>query len=222
MRQRVEDIAGRPHSLPGEAPKKKIDLKKELKHLYHASAKEVGQVSVPTLKYLMIDGKGDPNTSQEFAQAVEALFSVSYSAKFALKKGVRAIDYAVMPLEGLWWADDMSAFVADDKANWKWTMMILQPAFVPNEVIEAAVVSAGKKKELPGLSKLRLEELSEGSCAQIMHVGPFSEEGPTIVKLHEFIAARAGRTGKHHEIYLSDIRRARPEKWKTILRQPMG
>jgi hypothetical protein len=200
---------------------KTIDLKKELQHLYQASAKEVVQVSVPTLRYLMVDGQGDPNTSQEFAQAVEALFAVSYTAKFAMKKGIQAIDYAVMPLEGLWWADDMSAFVADDKANWKWTMMMLQPAFVSDEVIEAAMVSAGKKKPLPSLSKLRVEEFSEGSCAQIMHVGPFSEEGPTIARLHEFIAARTGRTGKHHEIYLSDIRRARPEKWKTILRQPM-
>jgi len=199
----------------------KIDLKKELKHLYGASAKKVIEVKVPPLKYLMVDGKGDPNTSEEFAPAVEALFAVSYTAKFALKKGIQAIDYAVMPLEGLWWADDMSVLVADAKANWKWTMMILQPAFAPDEVIEAAIASAGKKKKLPSLSKLRLEEFSEGSCAQIMHVGPFSEEGPTIAKLHEFIDARTGRTGKHHEIYLSDIRRARPEKWKTILRQPM-
>ena len=165
---------------------KTIDLKKELQHLYQASAKEVVQVSVPTLRYLMVDGQGDPNTSQEFAQAVEALFAVSYTAKFAMKKGIQAIDYAVMPLEGLWWADDMSAFVADDKANWKWTMMMLQPAFVSDEVIEAAMVSAGKKKPLPSLSKLRVEEFSEGSCAQIMHVGPFSEEGPTIARLHEF------------------------------------
>ena len=199
----------------------KIDLKKELKHLYQASTKEVVQVSVPTLRYLMVDGKGDPNTSPEFAQAVEALFAVSYTAKFALKKAVQAIDYAVMPLEGLWWADDMSAFVAGDKANWNWTMMILQPAFVSDEDIKSAIVNAGKKKKLAGLSKLRLEKFSEGSCAQILHVGPFSEEGPTIEKLHAFIANRTGRTGKHHEIYLSDIRRARPDKWKTILRQPM-
>jgi hypothetical protein len=202
-------------------PMKKIDLKKELKHLYQASVKDPVVVDVPTLKYLMIDGKGDPNTSQEYAHAIEALFSVSYTAKFALKKSAEAIDYAVMPLEGLWWADDMSVFVAGDKTNWKWTMMILQPAFVADKVIEAAIVSAGKKKDLPSLSKLRLEEFSEGSCAQIMHVGPFSTEGPTIAKLHEFISARTGLTGKHHEIYLSDIRRARPEKWKTILRQPM-
>jgi len=199
----------------------KIDLKKELKHLYKTSAKEVVQVNVPPQKYLMVDGKGDPNTSQEFAQAVEALFSVSYTAKFTLKKGIQAIDYAVMPLEGLWWADDMSAFTVDDKTNWKWTMMILQPEFVPDEVIQEAIVKVGTKKKLPSLAKLRLEVLSEETCAQILHVGPFSEEGPVIAKLHEYIDARTGRKGKHHEIYLSDICRTDAKRWKTILRQPM-
>ncbi len=109
----------------------KIDLRKELKQLYKVSAREVVEVMVPPLRYLMVDGKGDPNRSQEYAQAVEALFTVSYKAKFAVKKGPQAIDYAVMPLEGLWWADDWSAFAAGDKQNWNWTMMILQPAFVP-------------------------------------------------------------------------------------------
>jgi hypothetical protein len=200
---------------------KKVDLKRELKQLYHASAKEVVQVRVPQFKYLMVDGKGNPNTSPEYAQAVEALFAVSYTAKFAVKKSPLAIDYAVMPLEGLWWADDMSAFIADDKANWKWTMMILQPSFVKDEVIKAAIAEAGRKKQLPAITKLRLEEFAEGLCAQMLHVGPFSEEGPTVARLHEFIDAREGRTGKHHEIYLSDIRRADPRKWKTILRHPM-
>ena len=115
----------------------KIDLKKELKHLYQPPAKEVVQVEVPTFQFLMVDGEGDPNTSQEYAQAVEALFSVSYTAKFMVKKGAQGIDYAVMPLEGLWWADDMSAFIANDKSKWKWTMMIMQPHFVENEVIKA-------------------------------------------------------------------------------------
>ncbi len=200
---------------------KKIDLKKDLKHLYQPSAKEVVQVEVPMFKFLMVDGEGDPNTSQEYAQAVEALFSVSYTAKFMVKKGAQVIDYAVMPLEGLWWADDMSAFVANDKANWKWTMMIMQPSFVANEIIEAAIVEVRRKKKLPGIDKLRLENFSEGFCAQILHVGPFSEEGPTIERLHEFIDNRTSRTGKHHEIYLSDIRRADPKKWKTIIRHPM-
>ncbi len=199
----------------------KIDLKKELKHLYRASAKAVAEVVVPRLKYLMIDGQGNPNTSAEYVQAVEALFSVSYTAKFAVKKGAEPIDYAVMPLEGLWWADDLTAFVNDDKANWKWTMMILQPSFVGDGVIHEAVATVRRKKQLPAVEKLRLEEFNEGRCAQILHVGPFSEEGPTIERLHEFIDSRGEKTGKHHEIYLSDVRRADPKKWKTILRQPM-
>lgn len=200
---------------------KKIDLKKDLKHLYQPSAKEVVQVEVPAFKFLMVDGAGDPNTSQEYAQAVEALFSVSYTSKFMVKKGTQQLDYAVMPLEGLWWADDMSVFVANDKAKWKWTMMILQPSFVANGVIEAAIIEVRRKKKLPAVEKLRLENFSEGRCAQVLHVGPFSEEGPTIARLHEFIDTRTSRTGKHHEIYLSDIRRADPKKWKTIIRHPM-
>lgn len=200
----------------------KIDLKKDLKQLYHASARQVVQVEVPPLRYLMIDGIGDPNTSPDYARAVEALFTVSYTARFSLKKSPAAIDYAVMPLEGLWWADDLSAFTAGDKANWRWTMMILQPSFVSDADIAAAIAAAVRKKNLPALAKLRLEEFHEGPCAQILHVGPFSEEGPTIAKLHDFIRARGSLTGKHHEIYLSDVRRAAPAKWKTILRQPMG
>jgi hypothetical protein len=200
---------------------KKIDLKKDLKQFYAPSAKEVVEVDLPPLRYLMIDGKGDPNTSTEYTQAVEALFSVSYTAKFAVKKGAKAVDYAVMPLEGLWWAKDMSAFISGDKKNWNWTMMILQPPVATDAVIEDAITQVAKKKELPAPPRLRLEKFTEGRCAQILHIGPFSEEGPTIARLHEFIEARSGLSGKHHEIYLSDIRRADPKKWKTILRQPM-
>lgn len=200
---------------------KKVDLKKQLAELYQASAKRVSQVTVPPLRYLMIDGQGDPNTSPEYAEAIEALFSVSYTAKFAVKKGLLGLDYTVMPLEGLWWADDWSAFAAGDKAKWKWTMMILQPAFVPDSVIKDAIAVVRKRKNLPALPKLRLEEFFEGACAQILHIGPFSEEGPTIARLHEHIFSHGRLAGKHHEIYLSDVRRADPAKWKTILRQPM-
>lgn len=200
----------------------KIDLKKDLKSLYQPSAKQVVEVDVPAFKFLMIDGEGDPNTAPSYAQAIEALFAVSYTAKFMLKKGAQPIDYAVMPLEGLWWADDMSAFVSGDKAQWKWTMMVMQPSFVPDDLIHAAMLEAQKKKALPGIDRLRLEEFAEGHCAQVLHIGPFSEEGPTIERLHAYMDARGGRTGKHHEIYLSDIRRADPKKWKTIVRQPMS
>ena len=201
---------------------KKIDFKKELKHLYQPSAKEVVQVDVPAFNYLMVDGEGNPNTSQAYVDAVEALFSVSYTAKFMIKKGSSGTDYAVMPLEGLWWADDMSSFIADDKSQWKWTMMIMQPSCVGKEIIDAAIAEVTRKKNLPGLARLRFEEFHEGRCAQVMHIGPFSEEGPTIQRVHDFIEARTTITGKHHEIYLSDIRRADPKNWKTIIRQPMG
>jgi hypothetical protein len=201
---------------------KKIDLKKDLKTFYNAPAKAVVQIEVPLFRYLMVNGIGDPNTSKAYTEAIEALFSVSYTAKFILKKGPQQIDYAVMPLEGLWWADDMSKFTTRDKAKWQWTAMIMQPDFVPKEVLATALAEVRKKKNLPGVERLRLEELAEGRCAQVLHVGPFSEEGPTIERLHEFIGSRgAARAGKHHEIYLSDIRRAAPSRWKTILRQPM-
>lgn len=200
---------------------KKVDLKKELKHLYQPSAKEVVQVDVPTMNYLMVDGQGDPNTSQAFSDAVEALFTISYGIKFRVNKGPSEVDFGVMPLEGLWWTDDMSKFTTTDKSNWKWTMMIMQPSFVTREVIDSAIADVKKKKNLTAISKIRLEALSEGQCAQIMHIGPFSEEGPTIEKVHQFIDSRGTRTGKHHEIYLSDIRKVDPAKWKTVIRQPM-
>lgn len=200
---------------------KTIDLKKELKHLYQPSAKQVVQVDVPSFQFLMFDGQGDPNTSREYAEAVEALFAVSYTVKFMVKKGRQHIDYAVMPLEGLWWADDMSAFVANDRAQWKWTMMIMQPSFVSEAVIKTAMAEVTRKKALPAVGKLRLETYAEGSCAQVLHIGPFSTEGPTIEKVHQFIADRGKPDGKHHEIYLSDIRKAAPTTWKTIIRQPM-
>jgi hypothetical protein len=199
----------------------KVDLKKELKHLYRASSRKVVEVDVPAFRFLMIDGTGDPNTSEGYAQAVEALFSVSYAAKFMVRNELQLCDYAVMPLEGLWWADDMSAFASGNRADWQWTMMIMQPHFVPEELIEAAIERTATKKQLSALAGLRLEEFVEGRCAQILHVGPFSGEGPTIGRLHEFIASRSGLTGKHHEIYLSDVRRAAPQNWKTIIRQPM-
>lgn len=200
----------------------KIDLRRGLKHLYQPSAKDVVEVEVPPFRFLMVDGAGDPNTSPAYAEAVEALFSVSYTAKFMARKGPRQLDYAVMPLEGLWWADDLSAFAANDRAKWKWTMMILQPDVVEDEVIDAAIAEVGRKKALPAVGRLRLESFTEGRCAQILHLGPFSTEGPTIERLHDYIDARGSRAGKHHEIYRSDIRRADPAKWKTVIRQPMN
>jgi hypothetical protein len=140
-----------------------------------------------------------------------------------VKKGELAIDYGVLPLEGLWWAEDMSKFSVESKGDWKWTLMIMQPEFITGEMVAEATAQVRKKKNPAALSSLRFESFTEGKAAQIMHIGPFSEEGPTIQKVHEFIEAKGRRLrGKHHEIYLSDIRKAAPEKWKTIIRQPMG
>jgi len=201
---------------------KKIDFKKELKHLYKASPKKAEIVDVPQMKFLMIDGKGDPNTSQEFQDAVEALYSLSYTLKFMVKKGELEIDYGVMPLEGLWWVDDISQFSIENKEAWKWTLMIMQPDYVTTELFNEAAEQVKKKKDPVALPKVKFESFSEGKAAQIMHIGPFSEEGPAIKKVRNFIKESGCKlTGKHHEIYLSDIRKAAPEKWKTIIRQPM-
>jgi hypothetical protein len=200
----------------------KVDLKKELKHLYNPSAKKIGVVDVPEMNFLMIDGEGDPNTSEEYREALEALYAVSYALKFMLKKGEAAIDYPVMALEGLWWAEDMTRFGTGDKDAWKWTMMIMQPEFVTGKMVEEAKGEVERKKgPLPALTKMRFEAFHEGSAAQIMYVGPYSGEGPTIRRLHEFIAeGDHERRGKHHEIYLSDPRRTAPERLKTVIRQP--
>jgi hypothetical protein len=200
----------------------KIDLKKQLKHFYQASARDVAGVDVPAFRFLMIDGAGDPNTSPHYARAVEALFSVSYTAKFMVKKGPSGIDYAVMPLEGLWWSDDMASFVAGDRAKWPWTMMIHQPPYADDALLHAAMADVKRRKGLAAVDLLRLETFAEGPCAQTLHVGPFTEEGPTIRRVHDFIEARGALAGKHHEIYLSDIRRADASRWKTIIRQPMA
>lgn len=201
----------------------KLDLRKRLMHLYQPPAKQVTQVVVPEMNYLMLDGNGDPNTSQEYRDGVQGLFNLSYTLKFMVKKGALAIDYSVLPLEGLWWAEDMAEFSITDKSNWQWTMMMAQPDFINPGMVAEAMQAIMRKSNPPLLEQVRLESLSEGLCAQIMHIGPFSAEGPTIERLHQYIAdAGYQRRGKHHEIYLSDIRKAAPEKWRTVIRQPMG
>ena len=197
------------------------DLRRELKALYTAPVATPVIVDVPALHFLMVDGKGDPNTPPEFANAVEALYGVSYALKFMAKKGALAIDYPVMPLEALLWADDMEAFRSGDRSAWRWTAMILQPDFLTATMIADAIAATRKKKPNPALDQLRLETFAEGRAAQLMHIGPFNAEGPNIEKLHAFIAAEGtALSGKHHEIYLSDMRRTAPDKLKTLIRQP--
>ncbi len=203
----------------------KVDLKKKYQELYHASAKEIGLIDVPPLNYIMIDGSGDPNTSQEYQDAIAALYSLSYTIKFSIKKE-QGIDYGVMPLEGLWWTDNMSLFSTSNKAIWKWTAMIMQPEYVTQNLFDNMLPEVARKKALPALSQARWQNFREGLSAQVMYIGPYSAEGSTIERLHTFITGHGytfdGLIQKHHEIYLSDPRRAAPEKLKTIIRQPIA
>jgi hypothetical protein len=202
----------------------KIDFKKKLKEFYAGvSAKDFSIVDVPTLNFLMIDGQGYPGTSQEYQEAMETLYPVSYTLKFMLKK--KGKEYVVMPLEGLWWAKDMTVFTTEfmvRKDEWKWTSMVMQPDFITQEMVNQAIEEVKKKKNPVALPKLRFEQYTEGLSAQILYFGSYSDEGPTIERLHSFIEEQGyQRRGKHHEIYLSDPRRTKPERLKTIIRQPM-
>ena len=202
----------------------KIDYKKELKDLYLPSSKKVVKVNVPAMNYLMVDGMGEPDPvlNPGYGQAVEALFTVSYTIKFMLKKAENGIDYGVLPLEGLWWADDMTDFIKGNKSRWKWSMMIMQPNPVTKSIVGEAIKQVKAKKKVTAIEKLKFSSFTEGEAAQILYIGPFSEEGPTVEKVHSFILERGRKIcGKHHEIYLTDVRRAAPENWKTVIRQPM-
>jgi len=193
-----------------------------MKALYLPSAREAAIVDVPAMNFLMIDGAGDPNGSKTFQDAVEALFAVSYTLKFTVKKGPSGIDYAVMPLEGLWWMEGPGEFDPSRKDLWKWTAMIAQPGPVTRALFEAAAAQVKSKKEAPALPHVRFESFAEGRAAQMLHIGPFDAEGPTIEKVHRFAAENGFRLrGKHHEIYLSDFRRTAPAKLKTVVRHPV-
>lgn len=200
----------------------KVDFKKEFDYLYKPSAKEFSLVTVPKLQYLMVDGKGNPNTSPEYQVTLEALYSVSYTLKFASKKEIGR-DYVVPPLEGLWWADNMSAFAKGHKDSWKWTMMIMVPDWINKAMVKAAINTVGEKKSNSKLKELRFESLKEGKCVQIMHIGSYDDEAPVLNKLHHEYLPQHGLefNGKHHEIYLGDPRKTVPSKLRTVLRQPV-
>lgn len=201
----------------------KIDLAKDLKPLYAPPKGKFVIVDIPEIRFLMIDGHGDPNTSKEYREALDALYSVAYTAKFQLKLGPRKIDFRVMPLEGLWWADDMTDFLSGNRDRWKWTAMIALPKVVGAKEFEAACAKAAEKKELPALKRLRVEPFKEGKAVQTLYFGPYAEEGPTIAAMHAFASEQGyALRGKHHEIYLSDPRRTAPTKLKTIIRQSIG
>jgi hypothetical protein len=201
-----------------------LDLKRELKPFYTAKA-QPHWVDVPEMYFLMLDGHGDPNTSAAYAATVQALYALAYTLKFTLKKPPTAVEYPLMPLEGLWWVEDMRLFDVSRKADWQWTMMLSVPEVVTRDLVELARAAVLKKKpELSAAVKqIRLETYTEMMCAQVLHTGPYAAEGPTVQALHAFIAADGKqRRGKHHEIYLGDPRRADPAKLKTIIRQPVA
>ncbi len=201
----------------------KIDFKKEHRHLYQPSRKGFELLEVPPMQFLMIDGRGDPNEAPEYRAAVEALYAVSYTLKFMSKKELDK-DYVVPPLEGLWWADDMDAFtLGRDKSQWQWTMMIMVPEWISRDLADQAKEVAAGKKDLPALPGLRCEYYKEGLSVQILHIGSYDDEAPTLERLHAEFMPSSGLTfnGHHHEIYLSDARRVPAEKLKTVLRQPV-
>ncbi|GAA4099422.1 GyrI-like domain-containing protein [Actinomadura miaoliensis] len=197
------------------------DVKRERKELYAPKNTAWALIEVPEQQFIAIDGQGDPNTSPAYAAAVEALYTVAYTLKFAAKRDGR--DFVVAPLEGLWWADDYEAFTVRAKASWKWTMLISLPDWITKETIEEARAAAAAKKKLPAIADIRHHTLHEGLCAQVLHVGSYDDEAPLLAHLHnDYVKANGLRLhGLHHEIYLSDPRRTRPEKLKTILRQPV-
>ena len=199
-----------------------LDFKKTLDS-YQAKRNQFRILTVPPIQYLMIDGHGDPNTSPVFSEAIEALYPVAYKLKFASKQELGR-DYTVMPLEGLWWSDDMATFTsARDKSQWDWTLMIMQPDWITAEMVAAAVAKVAAKAPPKNLDRVRLETLDEGVCVQTLHIGSYDDETAILAQLHnEFIPAnRLNMVKKHHEIYFSDFRKVSPDKLRTILRQPV-
>jgi hypothetical protein len=200
----------------------KVNFKKELAHLYNPKNTEWQLVRVPTMNFLMVDGKGDPNTAQDYNDAVEALYGAAYSIKL-LSRRTLGRDYVVPPLEGLWWADDSAAFTDRDKDKYQWTMMIMQPDWITRARFSRAIESKKTKGNLPALSKVRFEPYAEGRALQLLHIGSYDDEAPKLKQLHNEYLPEHDLTfnGHHHEIYLSDPRKTPPAQLKTILRQPV-
>ncbi|HLU28332.1 MAG TPA: GyrI-like domain-containing protein [Glycomyces sp.] len=198
------------------------DLKREFKKLYAPKNTRWELVEVPQQRFIALDGQGDPNTAETYAHAVEALYTVAYTLKFAAKR--EGSDFVVGPLEGLWWSDRPEDFTARAKGSWQWSMMICLPRQVSDESVEKAKTAALAKKRLPAIGLVRPETLSEGRCAQVLHVGPYDDEGPILAELHERYMPEHGLrfNGHHHEVYLSDPRKTAAERLRTVLRQPVA
>ncbi len=198
------------------------DIKKAFPTLYAPKPGDFHVVEVPELSFLMTDGHGDPNVSPAYAEAVEALFSLSYAVRAVAKSELGRV-HTVGPLEGLWSAEDPRAFVAGDKSAWDWTMMISQPAWITPEIIDTATKKT-QHKDLPALDRVRFAPYIEGRSVQVLHIGSYDSEASVLARLHDEYLPAHGLTfnGKHHELYLSDARRTEPAKLRTILRQPVA
>ena len=198
----------------------KLDLRKELKK-YYAARKKPEVIDVPPGSFLTIVGRGEPG-GEAYLAAMQALYGLSYTLKFKCKEDGR--DFTVMTLEGIWWWDDESIFKLKDappREEWNWKSMIRQPDFITPEMVDEVRLDVREKRG-PAVDDGVLEVFHEGLSAQIMHKGPYSEEGPTVELLYTFIEESGHRMrGRHHEIYLSNPQRAKPENLKTILRQPI-
>lgn len=201
----------------------KRDLIKELGALYKQPANQISILQVPRMNFISIRGGGDPNNNTGYSQAIEALYAVAYKIKFLIKAEPLCIDFSVMPLEGLWWASDMSMFSLDDSSNWEWQMMILQPEFLSEQHFKQALDEVRRKKNPAKINEVKFESYEEGLSAQILHHGPYGEaERQSVKKLHDYIQqAEYQVDGKHHEIYLNSPLRTAPQKLKTIIRQPI-
>jgi hypothetical protein len=197
----------------------KIDLKHELGDLYKARSQPM-LVEVPELSFLMIDGDGDP-AGPAFQEAVDALYATAYGLKFRVR-ALDGADYRVMPLEGLWWIPNARVWDFEDKSDWDWTLMIVQPEMVTPELAREVTTAVRAKRASPALEHVRLEAYEEGLSVQTMHVGPWEAERPTLERLQMYIAGSdLVPVGKHHEIYLSDPGRVEPDRMRTIVRQPV-
>lgn len=198
------------------------DVKRELRRCYAPRNTDWELVEVPEQRFIAVDGRGDPNTCVEYTQAVEALYAVAYTLRFTSKRAMGR-EFTVAPLEGLWWADDPEAFRTRAKDSWRWTMLICRPNWITADMIEDAKHAAQAKKDRAAITQVRPATLHEGTSAQVLHIGPYDDEGPVLSRLHnEYLAANGlHMCGLHHEIYLSDPRRTATEKLRTILRQPV-
>ena len=203
---------------------KTLDLRKKYKDLYSPPAKKVVEVKVPRLKFIMLDGEIEPGKtptiSESFGQAMMAMYGVAYTLKFTSKLRERnPIDYPVMAMEGLWWVKS-GKWSFESKEPWSYTLLMMLPAHITPAMFRQAVGDVrAKRGENPALAKVRLESFAEGRCIQIMHIGPYADEPRTLALMDEYMRTHGLRfRGKHHEIYMGDPRRAKPEKLKTALR----